>query len=1113
MYAVARLISRGVYTVSGPFHPFGGAVDIIVVQQPDGSFKSSPWYVRFGKFQGVLKTKEKVVSINVNGVEADFHMYLDHKGEAYFLSDVVGEEEEEGDLVFASPSSGEETDEQLQSETSIESKSSNFDATKKNSSDRNIMGDGKIVTRTNSRRSKILGLVFGRKSMNKENGSGEGNVERWDSLERAEIAADLLEVKWSTNLPTDEVTNPNFNCSRTKEQDLEVSAMETTQTSDVAETQKETSATSAGLQNPGDVTKMVSISGSLVLDLQNSDLAEIEVKPSSQSVIELASNESNGLLVDGVHEEEIRKERVSSYIYCETSESSPVGVENLGEEAIVTLSLSNGESEKSQVGAGVQYEATELISEVSSQPESGALVIKENIGDIGVLSDENSCEISKSEADSGKNGSSMYSFPESIKMELDSLVDVQMVTSGSIEAKNLQVMQLKTVTERLNERKKLESEPVEVCENQSMITKFSHSIHQDQQVGSFGEESKMNKHHSSLESIVYPRGPEMEVANSSIPLSESSEEEDQFLFSDIDHLTSSTVHCKEFIPPDSMGTEDHHLASLDDISNEHDSNEINHDSPSSSDNLVQECPPVTSQALLEESRTTSSPLSIPSGRKGPLEEVERMMESLPIIRSHIDNLEISDVLHPLCCSLDSSSRSLRWELFRKEGSIPCKSDPDSDKDFLKEHLRISDTCNPEELKRMLIIPAIEISLCKHLLYEGMGVDAASQAFDAEKVDLEKFVSLASSPLKNDRLVVKIGGRYFPWDAAVPIISGMASFGHEQNFVPEGMIAVDRVEETLEGLSPRTIVTSGGSWRLWPFRRSKTIGSVHPRLDGIGGSDADDASENSRYLSPDKNVHKIKVTEKKVKSIIPTSEQLASLNLKEGRNMITFTFSTAMLGKQQVDARIYLLKWNTRIVVSDVDGTITKSDVLGQFMPLVGKDWSQTGVAHLFSAIEENGYKFLYLSARSVSQAYLTRQFLINLKQDGKALPDGPVVISPDGLFPSLFREVIRRAPHEFKIACLEDIKALFPPDCNPFYAGFGNRDTDELSYLKVGIPKGKIFTINPKGEVVVNRRVDSKSYTSLHALVNGMFPAMTSAGQEEFNSWNFWKVPLPHLDI
>ncbi|KAA0061976.1 proteasome subunit beta type-3-like [Cucumis melo var. makuwa] len=68
-----------------------------------------------------------------------------------------------------------------------------------------------------------------------------------------------------------------------------------------------------------------------------------------------------------------------------------------------------------------------------------------------------------------------------------------------------------------------------------------------------------------------------------------------------------------------------------------------------------------------------------------------------------------------------------------------------------------------------------------------------------------------------------------------------------------------------------------------------------------------------------------------------------------------------------------------------------SDVLGQFMPFVGMDWSQTGVTNLFSAIKENGYQLLFLSARSISQAYHTRQFLFNLKQDGKALPEGSVV--------------------------------------------------------------------------------------------------------------------------
>ncbi|KAJ8541086.1 hypothetical protein K7X08_001902 [Anisodus acutangulus] len=215
----------------------------------------------------------------------------------------------------------------------------------------------------------------------------------------------------------------------------------------------------------------------------------------------------------------------------------------------------------------------------------------------------------------------------------------------------------------------------------------------------------------------------------------------------------------------------------------------------------------------------------------------------------------------------------------------------------------------------------------------------------------------------------------------------------------------------------------------------------------------------------------------------TSEQLSTLNLKEGKNVVLFTCS-----KQQVDARIYLWRWDTNIVISDVDGTITRSDVLGQFMPLVGRDWSQTGVAHLLSAIKDNGYQLLFLSARAISQAYLTRQFLFNLMQDGKGLPEGPVFTSPDGLFLSLYREVVRKAPQEFKIACLQDIKALFPSDRNPFYAGFGNRDTDELCYLKVQIPEGKIFTINSKGQIVLNRHIDTKSYACLHGRVNDMFP-------------------------
>lgn len=39
-----------------------GAIDVVVVEQPDGTFTCSPFHVRFGKL-GVLRSREKVVSI------------------------------------------------------------------------------------------------------------------------------------------------------------------------------------------------------------------------------------------------------------------------------------------------------------------------------------------------------------------------------------------------------------------------------------------------------------------------------------------------------------------------------------------------------------------------------------------------------------------------------------------------------------------------------------------------------------------------------------------------------------------------------------------------------------------------------------------------------------------------------------------------------------------------------------------------------------------------------------------------------------------------------------------------------------------------------------------
>ncbi|XP_021898621.1 phosphatidate phosphatase PAH2 [Carica papaya] len=890
MYAVGRLgsyISRGVYTVSGPFHPFGGAVDIIVVEQPDGSFKSSPWYVRFGKFQGVLKTKEKVVSINVNGVDADFHMYLDHKGEAYFLRDVDGQEEES---VLHPSSSGDEADWQ-----------SNHVRRPIKSKHRVDMANTDIVPGTNSGQTPLLGLVFGRRSMKQDSAKeGEGDasvvVLRASSLESAEIAADLLEVKWSTNLASSRPRKDN--------------------------------------------------AGHFSADGMRVDQDEIDMH--------------------------------------------------------INLSL-----------------ARTAISSVE-ELESGVIDI----------------------------GSGCINLDDQVQSESNCTADIH---SSLLVIHNSQ-------------------RPDGDCDSTNAI---------------------------------------------SIPPSESSEEE-QFLFSDLDESKLGEIEHVESMPKD-------HLDKDSNSSFSKESNEEMIDGELSviSNKSILDSTSSDPDNFVERSSMSSSPISVPPSHWVASGEDGRQAESLPNLWSHIHKFDVRDN-YPLSHSLDSDTKSMKWPLRGKDDLSLVKSDSekhqlvqDQEEDRLAlEQQDIEDSDYSEKMKHVFANPEVELSLCRHLLHEGMGGDAASQVFDAEKLDIETFTSLGPSIVKDNKLVVRIGGHYFPWDVAAPTILGMVSFRTADIFERKGMISVDQVEKSPEADQSKAIVSSGGSW-LWPFsfKRSRSRKILQPALSDARSYYPENTSEHMIRNATKENPLQPKVIKKIIRELTPSSDQLASLNLKEGRNSVNFTFSTAMLGKQQVDARIYLWKWNTRIVISDVDGTITKSDVLGQFMPLVGKDWSQTGVAHLFSAIKENGYQLLFLSARAISQAYHTRQFLVNLKQDGKALPDGPVVISPDGLFPSLYREVIRRAPHEFKIGCLEDIRALFPSDCNPFYAGFGNRDTDEISYLKVGIPRGKIFIINPKGEVAVHRRVDTKSYTSLHALVNGMFPAMTTSEQEDFNSWNFWKLPPPVIDI
>ena len=99
----------------------------------------------------------------------------------------------------------------------------------------------------------------------------------------------------------------------------------------------------------------------------------------------------------------------------------------------------------------------------------------------------------------------------------------------------------------------------------------------------------------------------------------------------------------------------------------------------------------------------------------------------------------------------------------------------------------------------------------------------------------------------------------------------------------------------------------------------------------------DNNEDSSKNKDQSSVLKLKFIELNIKD----SKIIGDL-LKWGKNDVKFQIEGT---DQFLVAQIYLWKHSTKLIISDIDGTVTKSDVLGHILPRIGvHDWSQTGIA-------------------------------------------------------------------------------------------------------------------------------------------------------------------------
>uniref|UniRef100_A0A8C1B6B4 phosphatidate phosphatase n=1 Tax=Cyprinus carpio carpio TaxID=630221 RepID=A0A8C1B6B4_CYPCA len=392
--------------------------------------------------------------------------------------------------------------------------------------------------------------------------------------------------------------------------------------------------------------------------------------------------------------------------------------------------------------------------------------------------------------------------------------------------------------------------------------------------------------------------------------------------------------------------------------------------------------------------------------------------------------------------------------------------------------------------------------------------------------LVKYQDFVSNPgiIEDPNLVICINSKYYNWAVAAPMILSVQAF---QKTLPKSTI-----EQLVKDKMPKK---SGRWWFSWRRKdRNNAAGSQKSDAEGnqfeaSAAITGHSSLKSSVELSSDEDVSVRKnseamntaqcISQMYRKSLRLTSEQIESLNLREGANTVVFSVTTQYQGTCRCEATIYLWSYDDKIIISDIDGTITKSDALGHILPQLGKDWTHHGIAKLYHKIHQNGYKFLYCSARAIGMADITKGYLQWVNDRGTVLPKGPVLLAPSSLFSALHREVIEKKPEVFKIACLTDIRDLFSPVTQPFYAAFGNRTNDAYAYKEVGVPETHIFTVNPRGELIQEKTKGNKSsYSHLSELVDHVFPFLckdpvSSFDCPEFSHFSFWREPLPPLDL
>lgn len=231
----------------------------------------------------------------------------------------------------------------------------------------------------------------------------------------------------------------------------------------------------------------------------------------------------------------------------------------------------------------------------------------------------------------------------------------------------------------------------------------------------------------------------------------------------------------------------------------------------------------------------------------------------------------------------------------------------------------------------------------------------------------------------------------------------------------------------------------------------------------------------------------------------------SLLLLPGRNPARYLLIDEERIVGVAHANIFLWSTREKVVVSDIDGTITKSNVGGIYDTLLTETYCHCheAVCQFFSTLAaQEQTQVLYVTSRPIALASRTRKFLNNLRQQQHRLPEGPLLGFRGNFAQLLMMELVSYRTHHFKAEILWNNvvepfrKAGLTHDI--FHAAFGNTIMDCQAAHMVSVPLHRIFIIQKSKIHSFDKECDDEL---LHLSKQGTIDSLKAWGSEMPREW------------